>query len=209
MPELIACPACGYKVQSAETLLGRRVRCQNCSQSFVAVPDTSPPQPPSYPRPQPRRHRPPSRRDLLAEPGDGTSPFCPGCGKAVGWALLRCPFCGEEFEPAGGSDSLQTRSPRLFRRDSAPHRGRLLLALGNTCLLLGGLSVCLCGLGAVVSVPLGIITWLLANHDLAQMRTGALDAFDREETETGRTGAILGIVLGVIFAACHALWWLG
>jgi len=139
---------------------------------------------------------------------DGNPPFCPGCGKSVGWQSLRCPFCGEEFEPELGQEPLRHQPDSLFRRDSAPHRARLIVALGNICLVLGGLSICLCGLGAVVSVPLGIVTWVMANHDLAQMRTGALDVLGKDLTETGRTGAILGIVLGLLFAACHAVWWL-
>jgi hypothetical protein len=225
MPELVACPGCGYKVQMAEALIGRQVRCQSCSRSFVAAPDTRPPEPPPAPpvyaggslgTPRPRRaslprkrgERPPIWRDLVPGLDDGNPPFCPGCGKSVGWESLRCPFCGEEFEPELGQEPLRHQPDSLFRRDSVPHRARLIVALGNICLVLGGLSICLCGLGAIVSVPLGIVTWVMANHDLAQMRTGALDVLGKDLTETGRTGAILGIVLGLLFAACHAVWWL-
>ncbi len=81
--------------------------------------------------------------------------------------------------------------------------------MGNVSLVVGGLSVCLCGLGAILSVPLGIVTWVLANHDLGQMGRGTMDPAGRESTETARTGAILGIVLGVLFACCHAVWWFG
>ncbi len=95
----------------------------------------------------------------------------------------------------------------LARRDADPHRGPLLATLGNICLVSGGLSICLCGLGAIVSVPLGITTWVLATIDLGRMRSGAMDPTGKEATETGRTGAILGIALGIIFAVGHALWW--
>jgi hypothetical protein len=75
--------------------------------------------------------------------------------------------------------------------------------------VLGGLSVCLCGTSAVLSVPLGIVTWILASQDLERMRLGQVDRQGKELTETGRTGAILGIVLGLIFASCYVIYWLG
>jgi hypothetical protein len=125
----------------------------------------------------------------------------------VGWELAACPHCGEEFEPELDGDRF-VPGRHGVRRDTEPHRGPLLSTLGNVCLVIGGLSVCICGLGAVVSVPLGIVTWVLAQQDLTKMRQGLMDARGKDGTESGRTGAILGIVLGVIFAACHAVWWL-
>jgi hypothetical protein len=149
------------------------------------------------------------RRDLIGAPGEMDLPFCPRCGKPVGWEAVRCHYCGEEFEPEIGPDPDRASPDPWFRRDGETHRGRTIAVLGNVCLVLGGLSICLFGLGGLVSVPLGIVTWVMANHDLARMRAGTMDRFGKDQTETGRTGAILGIVLGLIFAACHALWWLG
>ena len=85
MPELVACPACGCKVQMAESMLGQRVRCIACEHRFVAAP---------APTPSPVQHRaalPDEDEDPKAR-----QPFCPGCGKRVSWEVVRCPHCGEE-----------------------------------------------------------------------------------------------------------------
>jgi hypothetical protein len=93
----------------------------------------------------------------------------------------------------------------LVRRDYKPHRGSLILGLGNASMIVGGLAVCSLGLGAIISVPLGIVAWLMANHDLERMREGRMDPRGKSQTEAGRTGAIAGLVLGLIFAAFYAL----
>jgi Na+/proline symporter len=96
----------------------------------------------------------------------------------------------------------------LIRRDYEPHRGPLILSLGNISMIVGGLSLCFLGIGAVLSVPLGILTWLMANRDLELMREGRMDPRGKSQTETGRTGAVAGVILGVIFAAFYALLYL-
>jgi hypothetical protein len=85
-----------------------------------------------------------------------------------------------------------------------PHRGKLIGTLGNVSLALGGLSLCTLGLGSLVSVPLGIAVWVMAHNDLEEMRAGRMDPQGRRATETGRTGGILGIVLGLLFGAFFA-----
>jgi hypothetical protein len=93
----------------------------------------------------------------------------------------------------------------LLRRDTEPHRGRLIAVLGNTSMIAGTLSLCLCGTGAALSVPLGAAAWAMANHDLEQMRAGVMDPAGRAQTEAGRTGGIVGIILGVLFASFFGL----
>src|SRR6516165_4711710 len=61
MPELVTCPACGFKTQMAEGLLGRRVRCPGCDNRFVAAADPEPPA-------EPHRPAPPSRPVLPGRP---------------------------------------------------------------------------------------------------------------------------------------------
>jgi len=178
----------------AEALLGRQVRCFGCGRPFVAGADPAPP-----PRVHPAAH-------TEDDPGAGAGlPFCPGCGKRVPWEVSRCPRCGEELEP----EAWPRRPPRaggaLVRRDSEPHRGKLVAALGNASLFLGGLSLCTGGVGAAVSIPLGIVAWVLANNDLERMREGVMDDAGRHQTEAGRTGAIIGIVLSLLFAGFFAL----
>jgi Na+/proline symporter len=121
---------------------------------------------------------------------------------------LRCPFCGEELEPENDGRGWRRRIAELVRRDYEPHRGSLIVSLGNVSMLVGGLSLCLLGFGALVSVPLGVLVWLMAHRDLELMREGRMDPRGKAQTETGRTGAIAGIVLGLIFAAFYALLYL-
>jgi Na+/proline symporter len=93
----------------------------------------------------------------------------------------------------------------LIRRDYEPHRGPLILSLGNLSMIVGGLSLCLFGAGAILSIPIGILVWLMANRDLEYMRAGRMDPAGKVQTETGRTAAVAGIVLGLIFAVFYAL----
>jgi hypothetical protein len=131
-------------------------------------------------------------------------PFCPGCGRRVNWEVSRCPHCGEELE-AENDLRRRLRLGRWVRRDSLPHRGRLIAALGTFSMVAGGLSLCLFGLGAVVALPAGVAAWVMANRDLELMRSGEMDPGGRPQTENGRTGAIVGIVLGLLFAAFFAV----
>jgi hypothetical protein len=201
---LVTCPACGCSVQVADALLGRRVRCFGCSQSFVATANQPPP-------PSPRREAPPSPRPVAGpragenERSDGEAgPFCPGCGRRITWADLRCPHCGEELEPEEDAQRWR-RTGDIVRRDYEPHRGPLIVSLGNVSMIVGGLSLCMFGFGALISIPLGILAWLMANHDLEHMREGLMDPRGKTQTETGRTGGIAGVILGLIFAAFYAL----
>jgi hypothetical protein len=131
-------------------------------------------------------------------------PFCPGCGRRVNWEVTRCPHCGEELE-AENDFRRRLRLGQWVRRDSLPHRGRLLAALGTFSMVVGGLSLCLFGVGAVLAVPVGAAVWLMANRDLELMRSGEMDPAGRTQTENGRVGAIVGIVLGTLFAAFFAV----
>lgn len=198
MPELVACPLCGCKVQMTEAMLGQQVRCLACQASFTAsAQGTAPPGPGTAAS----RSSPASRKPVKSA---SRQPFCPACGRAVSWDDPVCPSCGEEFE-------VETVPPLnlepLRRRDAEPHRGPLLTTLGNIALVSGGVSICLFGLGMIVSLPLGVLTWALANNDLSRMQSGVMDPSGKEATEAGRTCAILGIVLGILFAACYAIWW--
>ena len=56
----------------------------------------------------------------------------------------------------------------------------MISTMGNLSLVTGGLSCVCVGLGTVVSVPLGIVTWVLASHDLGQMRRGIMNPAGKE-----------------------------
>jgi hypothetical protein len=198
MPEFVTCPVCGCKVQLADSFLGRRVRCIGCAHAFVAEPE--PPAQPLPGLPLPVRDRPVRQeeapRDLV---------LCPVCHRPVGWEAPTCPYCGLELEP----EEVTARTERLGRRDAEPHRGALLATLGNVSMIAGGLSLCLGGFGALVSVPAGLAAWVMAQRDLGLMRAGLMDARGRAQTEVGRVGGIVGLVLGLLFAAFYAFVYLG
>jgi hypothetical protein len=118
--------------------------------------------------------------------------------------VSRCPHCREELEPDRDYLRRLRHGPGL-RRDCLPHRGRLLAALGTFSMVVGGLSLCLLGLGSVLAIPVGIAVWIMANQDLELMRSGEMDPAGRTQTENGRVGAIVGIILGALFAAFYAL----
>jgi hypothetical protein len=205
MPELVACPTCGCKVQMPEGILGRRVRCFGCGNSFVAAP--SPPAPER--KPPPPKPVPPRRAADEDEEEAVPLPFCPSCGRPVRWKARRCSHCGEEFEDESAyGRPARRREPPPPQFDGLPHRGELITNLGNISLVVGCLSMCLFGLGAVVSVPLGVAAWVLAQNDLAQMRAGRMDPAGKTLTENGRGAAITGIALSLAIVAAYVLFFL-
>jgi hypothetical protein len=197
MPVFVACPVCGFGVQAADAVLGQCLRCSACGHAFVAAPSAVRP-------PRPVAADPlPALGDAAMGNGEG-GPFCPGCGRRISWEASLCPHCGEELEPED-EEQRRRRGVEGLRRDYEPHRARLILNLGNLSLIVGGLSLCTFGLGALVSVPVGVLAWLMANRDLELMREGRMDPRGLSLTRTGRTGAITGIILGGLFAAFYAL----
>ena len=194
-----------------EAMVGKTVRCIACEQRFAADPEVKPPPPPPRRPPPPPDPEPPlpppvpARRDAEDFAPDGR-PYCPGCGRRVNWDWISCLHCGQPFELEFDRRPRRDRDRyERPRRDSVPHRGAAIAAMGNITLAVGALSLCLFGLGAVVAVPLGATTIVLASSDLAQMRTGLMDAAGRAQTENGRTAAITGLVLSLIFAGGWAL----
>jgi hypothetical protein len=205
MPELVACPSCGLKVQMAEGLIGQPVRCIGCQHRFLAEPA---PEVPVAQQESPLARWGTNPRRPPPDPEDEDSrPFCPACDRAVTWEDVVCPHCGEELE---SEEPIRRRRPlpRDVRRDQVPHRARTISLLGNLSMVVGALSLCTLGIGALVSIPAGITAWVMASNDLEKMRTGLMDSQGRTQTETGRTGAIVGVVLSLIFASFFALLYL-
>jgi hypothetical protein len=125
-------------------------------------------------------------------------PLCPGCGKQISWDVLVCPHCGEEFEADYDRQRWRVMGSRI-RRDWEPDRGKMILFLGQTSMVIGGLSFCMFGVGALVCVPLGIVVWIMATRDLARMKKGDMDPRGLRQTDDGRIGAVVGIILGLLF----------
>ena len=226
MPEFVACPACGCRLQMSESMIGRTVRCISCNHPFTAsspteaetqrvepMPAREPPPdrgapgrtgPPPLPRgfddPAPPVRRPAGDPDDDRPPVGVDLPCCPACGRRVPWEALRCSHCGVELEMDPGYQRFRRRAGRL-RRDCDPHRGPMLAGMGNITLIAGGLTLCLGGLPLLITAPLGITTWVMAASDLAKMRNGEMETQGRMQTESARTSAITGIVLSLFFAA--------
>jgi len=76
-----------------------------------------------------------------------------------------------------------------------PHRGSTVQALGILC-------ICFCWAGIVCWI-MGGMALAFASQDLAEMDRGTMDESGRAATTTGRTCAIIGLVLsGVLFISC-------
>ncbi len=197
MPELVACPSCGCRVQVSEAQLGRRTRCIACSFVFVAEPGPPPalasdplplrPVGEEAPSEPPFRHHGMPRHRL---------PLCPGCSRPVSWDVQACPFCGHLFDLLDTPDRTREAPPRF---DGEQHRGGLIDTLGTVSLLAGFLALCTGPIGLLVALGTGIPAWVMASQDLPKMALGVVDPEGRNSTKTGRRKAIVGLVLGVVF----------
>src|SRR6516165_8700120 len=85
---------------------------------------------------------------------------------------------GEGRRTAAEADDRPWERPGAVRRDCAPHRAGLLLAVADTSLLLGALSLPL-GFSALMGLGLGVAGWALASRDLKRMRARVMDPAGR------------------------------
>jgi hypothetical protein len=191
-----------------EGMIGKSVRCIACNERFAADPEVKPPPPPPRRPPRPPDLPPDAlpRQDEEELAPDGR-PFCPGCGRRVNWEWTVCYNCGEPFDLAEDGRRRVRSQRNMPRRDCVPHRGPTVVTMGNITLAFGALSLCIFGLGVLVTVPLGVTTIVMATGDLGQMETGTMDRDGRTKTENGRTAAITGLVLGIVFSAGWGLFY--
>ena len=132
-----------------------------------------------------------------------------------------------ERGPAEG-DERPWEQPGCVRRDCEPHRGRLLLAVGNVSLFCGfftvaffftalvGLAVgnvsLLCGalsfalFPALVGLLCGITAWWMARRDLGRMGTGLMDPAGKGPTERALYWAGEGVGTGLVSGACNLVY---
>jgi hypothetical protein len=89
--------------------------------------------------------------------------------------------------------------PPVFRRDTAPHRGRLLRLLAGLSAV-GSVFGCLVVPG-VLALPLAVATILMARHDLREIRSGRMDPHGLRETATAQALAEVSVVLGLLSPA--------
>jgi hypothetical protein len=106
------------------------------------------------------------------------------------------------------SDELPWEQPGCARLDCEPHRGPLLWVLGMASIIGGILSLVFI-FPAVVVLPLGLATWLMARRDVAKMDAHVMDPEGRRQTvrarDTGLCGAALSLLAWTIIAVLFAM----
>jgi hypothetical protein len=179
------------------------VKCPTCERTFeapvtlsLAVPSpVAAPQPEVAVPPETAGDEPPGSLEANQPPRqpDYLSP-CPRCGEYVEEGATRCRFCGENLQ--GHKDEATQEEERLRerfgqfgeRRDAEPHRGTLILVLGNISLVL----LPLCG---PLGLPFGIAAWVMGRRDLAKIRQNLMDRDGEGTTQAGWICGIIGTIL--------------
>ena len=83
----------------------------------------------------------------------------------------------------------------------APHRGPLCLTMG----IISAGMVFFCCIG---SIPLGIVTWVLAAHDLRRMRDQEMDPSGRGQTLAGLICGVSSVALVLLVISAEVLFFL-
>jgi predicted Zn finger-like uncharacterized protein len=181
MTNTIACPSCRRTLRVPEDLLGQRVKCPTCGETFAAVLDEEP-------APPPRREAPPERRSERLRERDEDGPRRrPAPREGEGGDLPR-------RRPARREDEEDDYDARPRRRYYQPHRGPMILTFGILSLI-------------VLPIVFGPMAWVMGNNDLREMRAGRMDPEGRSSTEAGRIcGMIATLLFGVVFGGCCLLY---
>jgi hypothetical protein len=219
MSTVIACPACSRSLNLPDDALSRSVQCPRCGATFVP---TSSPKEPAANQVIVEKDEvvPPPIRDLPPPPGplvpvvlsstrdsppddelDSGLERCPKCRARTTRTAERCPACGARLNDNEPTKPWEERG--AVRRDSEPHRGGLILALGRVSLCLsipGLLGVCFWAFAAasLLGTGLGFTVTLMAKDDLEQMERKTMDAEGRQSTEAGQRAASIGMILGIV-----------
>jgi hypothetical protein len=145
---------------------------------------------------------PPERSEKQQSPDLGDKIRCPVCRRSNEQAARRCYHCGERLRSGG-----RTRYPdrdeydddhgfRRRRRDTEPHRGGVVLAMGIISLV--GIVVI-----PVVPIIFGIIGWVMGHSDLRKMRNNQMDNEGEGTTRAGWICSIIGTLLnGTMMLLC-------
>jgi len=122
------------------------------------------------------------------------SPFSnpPASGSSGGNPYARNPYAGNN--PYASTPATSGSGGSGYTK---PHRGTLVFVLGLISLLLSLLGCILC-ITSPISFGLGLTAWLLANPDVNEMHSGAMDPTGLGMTNAGRVLGIIGVVLSVL-----------
>lgn len=222
-----ACPSCRRQVRLPEGVVGRRVQCPACQETFVAAAE-APPVHAEAPLAAEKAETTPSHALRLALDEDGPArrvlkvPPPPGplqpvvlesaddAGPRFPNALRPCPYCKERI-PANApycrfcgedlhDDRPEWERPGAVRRDCEPHRG-------GTVLVIGIIGLCLSfpHILSVIGLPLSITAIVMANHDVRRMEAGEMDPQGLANTRGGRICGIIGTVIGLLWFAVFGL----
>jgi hypothetical protein len=84
-----------------------------------------------------------------------------------------------------------------LRREVAPPRGGVLLALGILSIVVGVPSLYLV-VPALLGLPLSLVAYLMADRDLLEMRAGRMDRSGRASAHAAQWCALVGFLLSAL-----------
>ncbi len=199
MSNSVACPSCNGRVALPEGLTGMLLQCPRCRHAFQAT--VAPPPGAARPGGEAKIYGLSEADEAAtvvpAEDSSRPSPAvyrwvrCSSCGELIPPQRPRCEFCG-----VARDGNFPTP-----RRDVEPHRAGVLQFLATASSVSGILS-CALIVPLLLAIPLGLLVWGLATHDLAQMRHGLMDRTGLVATQAARKTAIVGLVMGLISGCC-------
>jgi DNA-directed RNA polymerase subunit M/transcription elongation factor TFIIS len=176
---IIACPTCSNSLKVPEELLGKKVKCSACRAIFRA--EAAPAAEEKRDNEERSRRRGPDPDSRIAEEDEDR------------------PRRRRQREE---EDDDEDDRPRRSRR---PHRGGLILGLGISALaltLLAGVGMAIVGACAlpmpVVGLALGIVSWVMGNGDLKQIRARRMDRAGEGQTQTGRIMGMVSVILNIV-----------
>lgn len=82
------------------------------------------------------------------------------------------------------------------------HRANVVFGLGLSSLIINVMGCCTNQLVpfalTVLAVVLGILGWTFGRHDLRSMRAGSMDASGYSTTKSGKTLAVVSVILALV-----------
>jgi predicted Zn finger-like uncharacterized protein len=179
MPLVIHCENCRASLKLPEQYLGQEVRCPSCNKTFTAKEslENPPPRPPSW-EPDRSEEAPRPRRDDDRPPRR---------------------FDDEDRRRRDYDDDYGPPRRRRYYDDRAyvePHRGTSILTMG----VLSMVFFCFFPL----AIGLGIGAIVMANNDLAKMRSGTMDRSGQGTTQAGLVCGVIGLIIEaiILFLSC-------